>query len=367
LIGINFLSLGTSVSLSDRNYLSNVYMKIPDISTVKKMTLAGKERVIQEESERLASEIDAKRYQKKLERTWDLQIRKLVKSAIDQKNSVSSTSIIFPKRLIDEDFEIVEIGDITDHYFKDRSRADFIERLDKLIPTFSAHAPESALRIWDYWEDIDKDLKLEIENFLNRAKSSKFEEGEFLRHLGGIGKFKRLQLARFEAVLQNIQDSIRTVKEIMLISNWTSFKFKDVDQLLKKTLDGRYFFSKAYGFNDELQVAVMGNKFEISWADGVSSYFNPPKNLISADGLTWLMQDDGQRLCVEVGKRISQRANEGFSSFILFLDANLLSDEDGFMATSPSGDFLVELISFLGYKIKRNKVLGKVVEFEVSW
>lgn len=342
-------------------------MKIPDTNAAKKMTLAGRERVAQEVIERVASEKEAAKHQRKLERTWNLQTRQIVNAAIDQKTSVSLPSIVFPKRLIDLGIEILEIGDITGHYFKSQPRVEIIEQLRKLIPTFSAQAPESALRIWNYWEDIDKELEFEIEKFLNRAKSSKFEDGEFLSYLGGNSRFKRLPLSRFDAALKKIQDAIASVKEIMQISNWTSFKFNEVDQLLKKIPYGRYFFSKADEFKDELQVVVIGNKFEISWADGASSYFNPPKNLVSADGLTWLVQDDGQRLCLEVGKRISQMATEGHSSLILFLDATLLSDEDGFLGTIPSGDFLVEFISLLGYKIKRNKVLGRVIEFEVSW
>ncbi len=342
-------------------------MKIPDTSAAKKMTLAGRERVAQDALERMASEKEAKKHQKKLERIWNSQILHLVNAAIDQKTSLNVPSIAFPKRLVDVDIEIIEIGDITDHYFKNQSRVEIIDQLFKLIPAFSAHAPESALRIWNYWEDIDRELECEIEKFLNRAKSSKFEDGEFLNYLAGHSRFKRLPLSRFDAILQKIQDAMASIKEIMQISNWTSFKFNEVDLLLKKIPDGRYFFSKADAFEDELHVAVVGNKLKISWEDGVSSYFNPPKSLVSADGLTWLVQDDGQRLCREFGKRISQRANEGQSSLNLFLDANLLSDEDGFFATCPGENFFAELISILGYKNKRKRTLDKVVELEVSW
>lgn len=160
-------------------------MKIPDPSAAKKMTLAGQKRIAEEEALRTKLAAEEEERQKRLEKRWKIQSKKFAEAAISQNDYVEFSSVTFPSRLIEMGFEIEENGDIARHYYEDLPRAQIIEDLKDLIPKFSSHAPESALRIWRYWEDVDEELRDEIESFLNKPKS-KYEPGDLMDHLTGM-------------------------------------------------------------------------------------------------------------------------------------------------------------------------------------
>jgi hypothetical protein len=157
-------------------------MKIPDPGSAKKMTLAGQKRIAEEQAlrEKLAAEENER--QKRLENNWNVQSKKIANAAISQNDYVECSSVTYPGRLLKLGFEIEEIGDIARHYYEELPRVQIIENLKNLIPQFTAQAPESSLRIWRYWEDIDQELMDEIEVFLNKPKS-KYEPGDLRDHL----------------------------------------------------------------------------------------------------------------------------------------------------------------------------------------
>ncbi len=295
-----------------------------------------------------------------------VQSRKLVDQAMSPTQFMDVTSIAFPRQLIDLGFEIIEIGDITTHYYGELPRAQIIQDLRDLISKFSAHAPESALRIWKYWEDIDTDLRNAIEEFLNQTRS-RHHPKSFKDHLSKHPKFKNLQLSRFETVLNEIQSGIENLIAVKQISNWDVFIFEDADDLLSRVPVGQYFFSKKDNLDDELKPVVEGNNFQITWSKGSSSLMHSPKALICADGLCWLNSDTGQQLCRGFGQRIESAANLG-QSFITFkIDADILTDDDGFIGVIPNVDFFVELVTLLGYTCRPNEVKNQIISVEVAW
>ncbi len=341
-------------------------MKIPDPSAAKKMTLAGQKRLAEEEALRSKLAAEEEERQKRLEKNWKTQSKKFAEAAISQNDHIEVSSVTFPSKLIEVGFEIEEIGDISRHYYEDLPRARIIEDLKDLIPTFSSHAPESALRIWRYWEDVDEELRGEIESFLNKPKS-KYEPGDLRDHLSRNADFKRLHLPRFESILDEIQAAAEKVKTVMLISNWKRFEFGEVDNLLSQASDGKYFFSSSDLFDAELSPLAPENKFRIAWASGTYSHFNKPRQVISANGLAWLTGDDGQRLCEAIGTRIQQSAEKGLASLKLGFEAEILKDDDGYIGTCPSEDFLVELISLLGYVCKTKNEPECITSFNITW
>jgi hypothetical protein len=278
-------------------------MKIPDPGSAKKMTLAGQKRIAEEQAlrEKLAAEENER--QKRLENNWNVQSKKIANAAISQNDYVECSSVTYPGRLLKLGFEIEEIGDIARHYYEELPRVQVIENLKNLIPQFTAQAPESSLRIWRYWEDIDQELMDEIEVFLNIPKS-KYEPGDLRDHLSKNANFKGLHLLGFESILDEIQAAAEKVKVAMLTSNWKRFEFGDTENLLSQVSGGKYFFSTTDLFDDELRPLAPNNKFRVSWKNGSHSYFKKPQQVVSADGLTWLSGDDGQRLCGALGERI---------------------------------------------------------------
>lgn len=341
-------------------------MKIPDPSAAKKMTLAGQKRIAEEEALKTKLAAEEEERQKRLEKSWKIQSKKFVEAAISQNEYVEFSSVTFPSRLIDLGFEIEEIGDIAKHYYEDLPRAQIIQDLNDLIPKFSSNAPESALRIWRYWEDIDEDLRYEIESFLNKPKS-KYEPGDLREHLSRNADFKRLHLPRFESILDEIQAAAEKVKTVMLVSNWERFEFREIENLLSQVSDGKYFFSNSDLFDDELNPLAPENKFRISWKSGSYSHFNKPRQVTSANGLAWLTGDDGQGLCEALGTRIQQSAEQGFASLKISFEAEILNDDDGYIGTCPSEEFLVELISLLGYSCKTKKEPDHTTSLTITW
>jgi hypothetical protein len=341
-------------------------MKIPDPRVAKKLTLFGQRRIAEEEEARIKLAADETQKRKRLRRAWTVQSRKLVDQAMSPKKFMQVASVAFPRQLIDLGFEIVEIGDITTHYYGELPRAQIIQDLRDLIAKFSAHAPESALRIWKYWEDIDTDLCNEIEDFLNEPRAKHHPES-FKDYLAKHPKFKNLQLSRFESILHDIQKGIENLRIVKQISNWDIFVFETADILLSKVPVGKYFFSKKDNLHDELKPAVAGNNFQISWSSDASSLMNTPKTVVCAGGMVWLNSGEGQKLCRDFGKRIESAANLGESSIDFTIDADMLMDEAGFIGVIPSADFFVELITLLGYTCSPNKVKNRIIGVAVAW
>lgn len=341
-------------------------MKIPHPRVAKKLTLTGQRRIAEEEEARIKLAADENQKRKRLQRAWMVQSRKLVDQAMSPKKYMQVASVAFPRQLIDLGFEIVEIGDITTHYYGDLPRAQIIQDLRDLIPKFSAHAPESALRIWKYWEDIDADLRNEIEDFLNEPRS-KYDPESFKDHLAKHPKFKNLNLSRFESVLNEIQKGIENLRTVKQISNWDIFIFESADKLLLQVPVGKYFFSNKDSLDEELKPAAQGNNFKISWGSGSSSLMNTSKTVVCSDGMFWLNSDEGQQLCRGFGQRIGAAANLGESSITFTIDAHILADGNGFVGIIPSVDFFVELITLLGYDCSHEEVKNQIISLEVAW
>jgi hypothetical protein len=341
-------------------------MKIPDPRVAKKLTLTGQRRIAEEEEARIKLAADENQKRKRLRRAWMVQSRKLVDQAMSPKTFMQVASVAYPRQLIDLGFEIVEVGDITTHYYGEMPRAQIIQDLRDLIPKFSANAPESALRTWKYWEDIDTDLRNEIEDFLNEPRS-KYHPESFKDHLAKHPKFKNLQLSRFESVLNEIEKGIENLRTVKQISNWDIFVFETADILLSKVPVGKYCFSKKDHLDDELKPAANGNNFQISWGSDASSFMNAPKTVVCAGGMVWLNNGDGQKLCREFGRRIESAANLGESSINFTIDADMLMDEAGFIGIIPSVDFFVELMTLLGYTCSPNITKNKNTTIEVAW
>lgn len=342
------------------------FMKIPDPRVAKKLTLTGQRRIAEEEEARIKLAADENQRSKRLRRAWMVQSRKLVDQAMSPKKFLQLGSVAFPRQLFDLGFEIIEIGDITTHYYGELPRAQIIQDLRDLIPKFSAHAPESALRIWKYWEDIDTDLRIAIEEFLNQPRSRHHPES-FKDHLSKHPKFKNLQLSRFESVLNEIQGGIENLRAVKQISNWDLFIFEDADDLLSRVPVGQYSFSTKDNLDDELKPVAEGNNFQITWGNGSSTMMHSPKTLVCADGLCWLNSDAGQQLCRGFGQRIESAANLGESSITFNIDADILTDEDGFIGVIPSVDFFVELVTLLGYSCSPNEVKNQIISVDVAW
>lgn len=341
-------------------------MKIPDPGAAKKLTLAGQKRIAEEEEQRAKFAAEEVVRRKQLDKNWKLQSKKLVKAAINQRDFIEVAAITFPRKLMDSGLEIIEIGDITRHYYAELPRAEIIEDLLTLIPQFSARAPDSALSIWRYWEDIDDELKREIENLLNQS-NTQFAPGDLKDFLSRNVNFKRLPLSQFEPVLNKLQAAAEKVKTIILASNWKIFKFDKVENLLTQTLDGKYFFAKNDPLDDELRVLTSANKLRILWKNSGSSYFNKPREVICASGLSWLKSDEGQSVCERIGGRIQQAADEGLASIWIGIEAGILRDEYGFVGTCPNEEFFVELISLLGYSCKLEKDPDYIANFRIDW
>ncbi len=341
-------------------------MSIPNPRFAKKMTLAGQKRIADEEEAKAKLAAEELKRQKQLEKNWRSQSRKLADEAINQRQFLIVENVIFPQKLIDLEFEIVEIGDITRHYYGDLPREKIIDDLIKLIPKFSDKRPGGALRIWRYWEDIDKDLGREIEKFLNKTDSI-YEPGAFMEHLNKNTKFRSLSLARFQPLFDEIQSAIEKVKIVMQASNWEWFAFDKSETLLKQACEGKYFFSKKDNFDDELKPAASGNIFQINWEHGVYTSINKPRNVICADGLAWLSESEGQRFCQSFGNRIELAASDGKSEITLSLEAGIVQDEDAFVGLCPNENFLTELVSLLGYTCKTQKDADQVTYFHIAW
>lgn len=330
------------------------------------MTLAGQKRIADEEEAKARLAAEELKRQKQLERNWKAQSKKLVDAAIGQHQYLIVEDIIFPKKLIELEFEIVEIGDITRRYYDDLPREKIIDDLRKLIPKFSDKRPGGALRIWRYWEDIDKDLGREIEKFLNKPDSM-YEPGALMEHLKKNTKFRSLSLARFQPLFDEIQAATEKVKTVIKTSNWEGFSFDKSETLLSQVCDGRYFFSKQDSLDDELEPAASGNKFQINWEHGMYTSINKPSNVICADGLAWLSESEGQRFCQSFGNRIELAAGDGKSEITLSLEAELLHDDDAFVGICPNENFLTELISLLGYTCKTQKDVNQITYFHIAW
>lgn len=341
-------------------------MKIPDPRVAKRLTLTGQRRIAEEEEARIKLAADENQKCKRLRRAWMVQSRKLVDQAMSPKKFLQVGFVAFPRQLIDLGFEIIEIGDITTHYYGELPRAQIIQDLRDLIPKFSAHAPESALRIWKYWEDIDTDLTVAIEEFLNEPRSKYHSEG-FKDHLSRHPKFKNLQLTRFESVLNEIQNGVEKLRTVKQISNWDVFIFEYADDLLSRVPVGQYSFSTKDNLDDELKPVAEGNNFQITWGNGSSTMMHSPKTLVCADGLCWLNSDAGQQLCRGFGQRIESAANLGESSITFNIDADILTDEDGFIGVIPNVDLFIELVTLLGYTCSPNKVKNQIRSVEVAW
>ena len=341
-------------------------MKIPDPRVAKKLTLTSQRRIADEEEARIKLAADENQKRKRLRRAWMVQSRKLVDQAMSPKKFLHLGSVVFPRQLFELGFEIIEIGDVTTHYYGDLPRAQIIQDLRDLIPKFSAHSPESALRIWKYWEDIDADLKIAIEEFLNEPRS-KYHPESFKEHLSKHPKFKNLQLTRFESVLNEIQKGIENLRAVKQISNWDLFIFEDADDLLSRVPVGQYSFSTKDILDDELKPVAEGNYFQITWSNGSSALMQSPKALVCANGLCWLNSDAGQQFCRGFGQRIESAANLGQSSITFNIDADILTDEQGFIGVIPSVDFFVELVTLLGYSCSPNEVKSQIISVDVAW
>jgi hypothetical protein len=341
------------------------FMKIPDPRVAKKLTLTGQQRIAEEEEARVRLAADENLRRKRLQRAWMVQSRKLVDQAMSPKNFLQVASVAFPRQLIDSGFEIVEIGDITTHYYGQLPRAQIIQELIDLIPKFSALAPESALRIWKYWEDIETDLRNSIEDYIN-VPNSRYDPEGFKDYLAKNPNFKKLNLTRFESVICEIQKGIENLRSVKQISNWDIFIFESSDKLLLQVPVGKYFFSKKDNLSDELVPATEGNNFQISWGDGASS-LKTLETVVCANGMAWLNSDAGQKLCRDFGGRIESAANLGQSSIAFTVDADILTDEDGFIGIIPSVNFFVELMAQLGYTCSLNKVNNQIIGLEVAW
>jgi hypothetical protein len=104
-------------------------MKIPDPRVAKKLTLTGQRRIAEEEEARIKLAADETQKRKRLRRAWTVQSRKLVDQAMSPKKFMQVASVAFPLQLIDLGFEIVEIGDITTHYYGELPKAQIIQDL----------------------------------------------------------------------------------------------------------------------------------------------------------------------------------------------------------------------------------------------
>jgi hypothetical protein len=173
-------------------------------------------------------------------------------------------------------------------------------------------------------------------------------------------------LNRFESVICEIQKGVENLRTVKQISNWDIFIFESVDTLLSQVPIGKYFFSKKDNLSDELVPAAEGNNFQISWGSGAFS-IKTLNTVLCAKGMAWLNSDAGQKLCRDFAGRIESAANLGQSSIAFAVDADILTDEDGFIGIIPSVNFFVELIALLGYDCSPTKVNNQVIGLEVAW